>query len=65
MGGPGRRWVPAGDGRGAGGTADSQPARPRRDVILPKTLWRESHLSYSWLGHPGLGACVLQIPAKA
>ena len=61
---PGQK-VGACRGRGAGGTAESQPARPGHDVILPETLWRESHLSYSLLGHPGLGACVLQIPAKA
>ena len=52
----GARW-----GRGAGGTAGPQLAPTRHDVTRPQTLWSRSHLSYSLLGPPGLGACVLQI----
>lgn len=48
-------------GRGTGDTAGPQLAPTRHDVPRPKTLWSESHLSYSLLGPPGLGACVLQI----
>lgn len=55
MGGQGRRWV------SVGGTAGPQLALTRHDVPRPRTLWSESHLSYSLLGPPGLGACVLQI----
>lgn len=52
---------PPGDGVPGVGTAGPQLAPTRHDVTRPQTLWSGSHLSYSLLGPPGLGACVLQI----